>query len=224
MLKATASAPATDLIICNGKIATQDDRQSFVTALAVKDGRILAVGSGHDVMRHAYAGTQGIDLNGRTVIPRLNDSHLHMIRGGLSFNLELRWHGVSTLADALGMLRRQVLRTPAPHWVRVARGWTESQFAEKRGSTVAYLNVFAIGAPPKCLRVFVTIRGRSGSRLQPLVSAGCSYATPASSGIRSTYRYVASGSTSCTVLYFASGGTRTPTRLNRITAPTAPRI
>lgn len=147
VLRATASAAAADLIVCNGKIATQDDRQSFVTALAVKDGRILAAGSGHDVMRHAHAGTQCIDLNGRTVIPGLNDSHLHMIRGGLNFNLELRWDGVPTLADALAMLRRQVLRTPAPHWVRVVGGWTEFQFAEKRGPTAAELNEIAPDTP-----------------------------------------------------------------------------
>ncbi|HDR8860344.1 TPA: amidohydrolase [Burkholderia territorii] len=147
MLETTASAEAADLIVYNGKIATQDERRSFVTALAVKDGRVLATGSGHDVMRHAGERTQRIDLNGRTVIPGLNDSHLHAIRGGLNFNLELRWDGVPTLADALGMLRRQVLRTPAPHWVRVVGGWTEFQFAEKRGPTVAELNAIAPDTP-----------------------------------------------------------------------------
>ncbi|KVV48372.1 amidohydrolase [Burkholderia territorii] len=147
MLETTASAEAADLIVYNGKIATQDERRTFVTALAVKDGRILATGSGHDVMRHAGERTQRIDLNGRTVIPGLNDSHLHAIRGGLNFNLELRWDGVPTLADALGMLRRQVLRTPAPHWVRVVGGWTEFQFAEKRGPTVAELNAIAPDTP-----------------------------------------------------------------------------
>lgn len=147
VLDTTAFAEAADLIVYNGKIATQDARQSFVTALAVKDGRILASGSGRDVLRHARDGTPRIDLNGRTVIPGLNDSHLHMIRGGLNFNLELRWDGVPTLADALGMLRRQVLRTPAPHWVRVVGGWTEFQFAEKRGPTVAELNAIAPDTP-----------------------------------------------------------------------------
>ncbi|MBM2654992.1 amidohydrolase [Burkholderia diffusa] len=147
MLKATEPAESADLIVYNGKIATQDDRQSFVTALAVKDGRILAAGSGPDVMRHARADTLRIDLNGRTVIPGLNDSHLHVIRGGLNFNLELRWDGVPTLADALAMLRRQVLRTPAPQWVRVVGGWTEFQFAEKRGPTVAELNAIAPDTP-----------------------------------------------------------------------------
>ncbi|CAB3771424.1 amidohydrolase [Burkholderia puraquae] len=147
MLKVTQSAESADLIVYNGKIATQDDTRSFVTALAVKDGRILAAGSGHEVMRHVRDDTLHIDLNGRTVIPGLNDSHLHVIRGGLNFNLELRWDGVSTLAEALCMLRRQVLRTPAPQWVRVVGGWTEFQFAEKRGPTVAELNAIAPDTP-----------------------------------------------------------------------------
>lgn len=147
MLRATQSAEAADLIVYNGKIATQDDARSFVSALAVKDGRILAAGSGPEVMRHACESTLRIDLHGRTVIPGLNDSHLHVIRGGLNFNLELRWDGVPTLAEALRMLRRQVLRTPAPQWVRVVGGWTEFQFAEKRGPTAAELNAIAPDTP-----------------------------------------------------------------------------
>ncbi len=147
MLRATESAEAADLIVYNGKIATQDAKRSFVTALAVRDGRVLATGTGPEVMRHARADTLRIDLNGRTVIPGLNDSHLHVIRGGLNFNLELRWDGVPTLADALCMLRRQVLRTPAPQWVRVVGGWTEFQFAEKRGPTAAELNAIAPDTP-----------------------------------------------------------------------------
>ncbi|WP_175919842.1 amidohydrolase [Burkholderia pyrrocinia] len=147
VLRATESAEAADLIVYNGKIATQDAKRSFVTALAVRDGRVLATGTGPEVMRHARADTLRIDLNGRTVIPGLNDSHLHVIRGGLNFNLELRWDGVPTLADALCMLRRQVLRTPAPQWVRVVGGWTEFQFAEKRGPTAAELNAIAPDTP-----------------------------------------------------------------------------
>jgi predicted amidohydrolase YtcJ len=101
MTAQTNDVPIADTIFFNGKIATQDDKRSFVTALAVKNGRVLATGSAHDVMRHAGGSTPRIDLNGRTVIPGLNDSHLHVIRGGLNFNMELRWDGVPSLADAL---------------------------------------------------------------------------------------------------------------------------
>jgi len=66
----------------------------------------------------------------------LNDSHLHLIRGGLNYNLELRWEGVPSLAIALEMLKRQAENIPAaPQWVRVVGGWSEFQFAERRMPT-----------------------------------------------------------------------------------------
>ena len=96
-----------DVIFHNGKIATQDDRRSVVEAVAIRDGKFLAIGSDREVMRFRDERTKLIDLNKRTVIPGLNDSHLHLIRGGLYYNLELRWDGVPSLADGLGMLREQ---------------------------------------------------------------------------------------------------------------------
>jgi predicted amidohydrolase YtcJ len=100
------------LILHNGKIATQDDRRSLVEAAAIRDGKFLAVGSNREVMRLGDDSTKLIDLNKRAVIPGLNDSHLHLIRGGLNYNLELRWDGVPSLADGLRMLREQAQRTP----------------------------------------------------------------------------------------------------------------
>src|SRR5258707_2467938 len=102
----------SDLLLVNGRIATQDERQSFVTALAIKDGRVLAAGDAKTVMACKGPATRVVDLNGRTVIPGLIDSHSHPIRGGLSYNLELRWDGVPSLADAMRMLREQAKRTP----------------------------------------------------------------------------------------------------------------
>ncbi|MEX3012637.1 amidohydrolase family protein, partial [Acinetobacter baumannii] len=51
-----------------------------------------------------------VDLNGRRVIPGLNDSHLHIIRGGLNYNMELRWEGVPSVADALTLKNKQIIR------------------------------------------------------------------------------------------------------------------
>jgi predicted amidohydrolase YtcJ len=143
-----------DAVFFNGKIATQDAKRSFVTALAVKDGRILASGTDSEMMQRAHAGTQRVDLQGRTVIPGLNDSHLHVIRGGLNFNMELRWDGVPSLSDALDMLRRQVARTPAPQWVRVIGGWNELQFAERRGPTLDEINAIAPDTPVFILHLY----------------------------------------------------------------------
>jgi predicted amidohydrolase YtcJ len=98
--------------------------------------------------------TRLVDLGGHTVIPGLNDSHLHVIRGGLHYNLELRWDGVPSLADAMRMMREQALRTPAPQWVRVVGGWTEFQFAERRMPTLEEINEAAPDTPVFVLHLY----------------------------------------------------------------------
>src|SRR5262245_52221468 len=106
--------PPADLILHNGKISTLDASYPEATSLVVKDGRIVGVNDAHKYKRGPN--TTVIDLNGRRVIPGLNDSHLHVIRGGLNYNMELRWDGVPSLADALRMLKEQAQRTPLGQW------------------------------------------------------------------------------------------------------------
>ena len=142
------------LILHNGRIATQDEKRSFAEAVAISDGRFLAVGTDPEVLALRDATTKVINLNGRTVVPGLNDSHLHLIRGGLSYNLELRWDGVPSLADGLRMLREQAVRTPAPQWVRVVGGWSEFQFAEKRLPTLDEVNAVAPDTPVFILHLY----------------------------------------------------------------------
>ncbi|HDJ1439008.1 TPA: amidohydrolase [Serratia rubidaea] len=142
------------LIITNGKFHTVDRANPTAQAVAIKDGKFLAVGSESEVMRHADDATQIIDLQGHTAIPGLNDSHLHLIRGGLNYNLELRWEGVPSLADALRMLREQALRTPSPQWVRVVGGWSEFQFAERRMPTLDEINQAAPDTPVFVLHLY----------------------------------------------------------------------
>jgi len=125
-----------------------------VTAVAIADGRFLAVGSEPEVMEFKGDKTRVIDVKGRTVIPGLNDSHIHIIRGGLNFNMELRWDGVPSLALALEMLREQARRTPPPQWVRVIGGWTEFQFAERRMPTLAEINAVAPDTPVFVLHLY----------------------------------------------------------------------
>jgi predicted amidohydrolase YtcJ len=135
-----------ELILHNAKIAT-NEVPSFVEAIATAAGRITAVGKDDEILRLRGPQTRVIDGRRRTVIPGLNDSHMHPIRGGLNYNLELRWDGVPTLADALRMLKEQAARTPAPQWVRVIGGWTEFQFAERRMPTLDEINAVAPDTP-----------------------------------------------------------------------------
>ncbi|MDE1150002.1 MAG: amidohydrolase [Azospirillaceae bacterium] len=143
-----------DLILHHGLFTTLDRANPTATAVAVKDGRFIAVGGEAEVMAHAGTGTRLIDLKGRRVLPGLIDNHLHIIRGGLNFNMELRWDGVRSLADAMAMLKRQVAITPAPQWVRVVGGFTEHQFVEKRLPTIDELNAVAPDTPVFILHLY----------------------------------------------------------------------
>lgn len=143
-----------DLIMLNGRFHTVDREKPTASAVAIKDGKFIAVGSDEEIMATRGSTTQVIDLKKRTAIPGLNDSHIHLIRGGLNFNLELRWEGVPSLADALRMLKAQADRTPAPQWVRVVGGWTEFQFAEKRMPTLDELNKAAPDTPVFVLHLY----------------------------------------------------------------------
>jgi predicted amidohydrolase YtcJ len=143
----------SDLIIVNARVTTLDRENPVADAVAIRDGLFLAVGSDAEVRAAAPQATV-IDAMGRRLIPGLIDSHMHIIRGGLNYNMELRWDGVPTLADAMAMLKAQVDRTPAPQWVRVVGGFTEHQFAEKRLPTLAEINAIAPDTPVFILHLY----------------------------------------------------------------------
>src|SRR6266850_1902183 len=143
-----------ELILINGRIATVDHSRPFAEAVAIQNGRFISVGSNEEIMRLRASNTETIDLGGRTVIPGLNDSHMHPIRGGLNYNMELRWDGVPSLADAMRILKEQAQRSPPPQWVRVIGGWTEFQFAERRMPTLEEINQAAPDTPVFVLHLY----------------------------------------------------------------------
>ena len=145
---------SADLILHRGLVTTLDAAKPNATAIAVKDGRFLAVGLDQEVMALAGPDTKVVDLKGKRVLPGLNDNHTHVVRGGLNFNMELRWDGVRSLADAMNMLKRQVAITPPPQWVRVVGGFTEHQFIEKRLPTIDEINAIAPDTPVFLLHLY----------------------------------------------------------------------
>jgi predicted amidohydrolase YtcJ len=129
------SAQPPDTIMVNGKILTVDRQFSVRQAIAIREGKIVALGSTAEVQRLAGQATRAIDLQGRTVIPGLIDSHLHAIRAALSFGTEVNWIGVPSLAQALGRIS-EAARTMKPGaWLIVAGGWNVQQFRENRRPT-----------------------------------------------------------------------------------------
>src|SRR5438876_12318028 len=149
-----SSNTTPELILHRGLFTTLDRANLTATAVAITDGKFSAVGRDDDVMKLAGKETKVIDLKGRRVLPGLIDNHLHLIRGGLNFNMELRWDGVRSLADAMEMLKQQIAVTPPPQWVRVVGGFTEHQFAEKRLPTLQEINALAPETPVFLLHLY----------------------------------------------------------------------
>jgi hypothetical protein len=150
----TGAAP--DLIVRNARITTMDRSRPEARALAIRDGRFLAVGPEAEVLPLAAGATRILDAAGRRLIPGLNDSHTHTVRGGLNYALELRWDGVPTFREAMERLRIMVARTPPGQWVRVVGGFSRHQFAdEKRLPTLDELNALTPDTPIFVLNLYV---------------------------------------------------------------------
>ncbi|MBQ0834379.1 amidohydrolase [Marinobacter sp.] len=138
-----------EVILHNGKVAVSGEEGTyrFAEAVAIADGLIEAVGDSQALLDDAGDTARIIDLQGRTVIPGLNDSHTHAVRGGRFYNLELRWDGVDRLDKAISMVSEQAQRTPEGEWVRVIGGWSPYQFEEDRMPTPAELTEAAPDTP-----------------------------------------------------------------------------
>ena len=182
-----AGEARADLVVRNAKITTLQPGLADAEALAVRGETFLAVGPEAAVMRLADRETRVVDAGGRRVIPGLNDSHMHAIRGGLRYNLEVRWDGVRTLRRALEMVREQALRTPRGQWVQVMGGWSPYQFAEKRMPSPAELTAAAPSVPVLVLFGYSqVVLNLAGAR-----SLGLAPGTPEPAG--SKYQFVEGG-------------------------------
>ena len=133
------AAQSLDTALVNGKIITLDDRSTIAEALAVRDGKIVAVGRSADIRDFAGPTTRIIDLGGRTVIPGLIDSHMHAIRAALFYATEVNWIGARSIDEAMARIAAAAHKAQPGQWIIVAGGWTEQQFAERRRPTQAEL-------------------------------------------------------------------------------------
>lgn len=133
-------AQKADIIITNGKISTLDAKNNEVQAVAISGNKILQTGTNAQILKLKGRETKIVDAKGNRVIPGLFDSHMHVIRGGRFYNLELRWDGVTSVKRAMQMLKEQAARTPQRQWIRVVGGWNEYQFEEKRLPTLEEIN------------------------------------------------------------------------------------
>ncbi len=170
---APAAAQAPDTILVNGKILTVDQQFSTREALAIRDGRIVALDTTANIRKLAGRQTRVVDVQGRTVIPGLIDSHLHAIRAAQTFATEVNWIGAASLTEALGRIS-EAARTMKPGaWLIVAGGWNVQQFKENRRPTQAELVAAAPGNP-----VYVQL-GYGWAMLTPLAYKALSITTDA---------------------------------------------
>src|ERR1700723_47851 len=163
-LGAPARANPADTLLLNGKIVTLDGTSQVSEALAIEAGRIAATGMTDAMRKLAGPATQIIDLNGRTVIPGLIDSHIHAIRAGFRYATEVHWDGATNIAEAMERLRSAAAHASPGAWLIVAGGWTARQFTESRRPTQAEIDAVAGGGPASHPFFFCLMRVRRVGR------------------------------------------------------------
>jgi len=136
-----------DTILTDGKIVTLDSKDTIAAAIAIRNDRILAVGTANDIKKLSGPRTKTIDLKGQTVIPGLIDSHIHAIRAGLTFSTTLDWSGIKNIKEAMENIKEAAHTSPPGSWIMVLGGWNKDQFAEHRPPTAKELEEAAPDHP-----------------------------------------------------------------------------
>lgn len=126
--------PHADIILVNGKVFTVDDSFTTAEAVAVRGGVVAAVGSSAEITELAGPDTEVVDLAGRSVIPGINDSHLHGICFGLDtppLSLDVSYPAVTSIADIRERVREAVAVAQPGEWI-VGTGWDDGYLEECR--------------------------------------------------------------------------------------------
>lgn len=138
--------PLVDLVLHSGRISTfADDTEAAeeVESVAIAGGRVIAVGTDAELAHLRELAARTVDLRGRRALPGLNDSHIHAVRGAVSWTASMHWEGTRSLDEALDAVRAEVSRRGAGAWISVIGGWHSSQFSEGRAPTRAELDAAA---------------------------------------------------------------------------------
>jgi len=141
-----AQKQTADLVLQHGVVLTVDAKDSVAQAVAIRDGRILAVGSDTDVSKLVGPGTKVIDLAGRAVTPGLIDTHIHLLEGVTGSMYKVDLTRSASVAEILDSIKARADKTPAGDWVE-GFGWNEGVIAEHRAPTLAELDAISAGRP-----------------------------------------------------------------------------
>lgn len=135
----------TDLILVNGRINTQDPTRPEASALVMRDGRFIAVGSDDEIRALAQTGIRVIDLEGRRIIPGLADSHVHYYNWALGLK-QLRLENTQSLKDLLDQLEKTARSTTSQRWI-CGQGWNHAGWADSRTPTREELDRVSMDHP-----------------------------------------------------------------------------
>jgi predicted amidohydrolase YtcJ len=127
----SAYAQTADLVLLHGKILTVDTRDTIAQALAIRQGKIVAVGSDQQILALAGPKTQRIDLKGRTATPGLIDTHAHLAEGGVDELYAVSLSDATSVNDIIQRVQAAAAKLPPGQWV-TGSGWDEGKLAERR--------------------------------------------------------------------------------------------
>jgi predicted amidohydrolase YtcJ len=136
---AARAALPPQLILFHGRILTVNAQDSVVEALAIRDGKIIALGTDQEVLRLADSTTKRIDLHGRTATPGLIDSHAHIAEGGVDELYHVHLSDASTVAEVVRRVKAGIAALKPGEWLQ-GDGWDEGKLAERRYVTAADLD------------------------------------------------------------------------------------
>src|SRR5271163_4475140 len=126
-----AAAQTPDLILINGKILTVDAKDSVAQAVAIANGKIVAVGSSGQIQKQAGPSTRVVDLHGLTATPGLIDTHGHFAASGVDELFSVVLNDVSRVSEAVEKIRAKAATLKPGEWL-VGAGWDEGKLAERR--------------------------------------------------------------------------------------------
>lgn len=127
---ATRASGQADLAVTNARVYTADATRPLAEAFAVRDGRLLFVGSNRGALALAGPRTERLDLGGRTVIPGMVDAHAHLLNLGLLLRT-VDLAGTRSYAEVIDRVRARAQSTAAGDWIR-GRGWDQNDWADSR--------------------------------------------------------------------------------------------
>jgi predicted amidohydrolase YtcJ len=145
-LRAQSQHAPAELAIVNGKIITVDSRDTIAEAVAVSDGRIVAVGTNTDIMSRVNSATRVIDLGGRSMTPGLIDTHVHFTQVNALYGIDLSDPAIASIDDVLATVAAALAKLKPGEWIR-GRGWDEGKLKERRHITAADLDKVAPNNP-----------------------------------------------------------------------------